>query len=146
MKKILMLLTLVFVTFSTAFSQTKAGKKDTTQHEKLYSCPKHPDIVSHQSGKCSICGMELSLSSKEQMKASATKNYNCPVHLNVSSHNPGKCPKCGKKMNLSAKEQMKAETVKLYTCPMHPEIALNKDGVCPKCGKELVEKKNQKKG
>lgn len=86
--------------------------------------------------------MELSLSSKEQMKVSVSKNYNCPVHLSVTSHDPGKCPKCGRKMNLSSKEQMKAEVAKLYTCPMHPDVALDKDGVCPKCGKELVEKKN----
>jgi len=142
MKKILILMTLVFVTFSAVFSQTKTGKIDTTKHEKLYSCSKHPDSISHQSGKCSICGMELSLSSKEQMKASISKNYNCPVHLSVTSHDPGKCPKCGKKMNLSAKEQMKAEAVKLYTCPMHREVALDKNGVCPKCSKELVEKKH----
>ena len=125
-----MLVAILFVTYSATFSQTKAGKTDTTKHEKFYRCPKHPDIVSQQSGKCSICGMELGLTSKEQMKASATKNYNCPVHLSVTSHDPGKCPKCGKKMNLSSKEQMKAETVKLYTCPMHPEVALDKNGVC----------------
>ena len=85
----------------------------------------------------------FNLTSKEQMKASATKSYTCPVHLDVVSHNPDKCPKCGRKMNLSSKEQMKAEVAKVYTCPMHPDVALDKNGICPKCGKELVEKKNQ---
>ena len=137
-----MLVTLVFVSFSAVFSQTKAGKTDTTKHSQYYSCSMHPDVVSNKPGKCPKCGMQLNLTSKEQMKASASKTYNCPVHLSVTSHDPGKCPKCGKKMNLSTKEQMKAETVKLYTCPMHPEVALDKNGVCPKCGKDLVEKKN----
>ena len=128
---------------SFVFAQTKAGKADTAQHAAYYTCPMHPDVVSLQAGKCPKCGMDLNLTSKEQMKAGVTKSYTCPVHLDVVSHNPGKCPQCGRKMNLSSKEQMKAEVAKVYTCPMHPDVALDKDGVCPKCGKELVEKKNK---
>jgi len=144
MKKIITVFAALFITASSLFAQTKAGRVDTTQHAAFYSCPHHPGITSRHAGKCSICGMDLKLSGKEQMKADEVKNYTCPVHLDVSSHNPGQCPKCGKKMSLSSKEQMKAESVKLYTCPMHPDVALNKDGVCPKCGKALVEKKKTK--
>jgi uncharacterized protein with PIN domain len=129
----------------TAFSQEKAGRKDTTQHIKIYACPMHDTVAMKQPGNCSICGMKLQLSTKEQMKKDVTRTYTCPVHLDVTSHDPGKCPQCGRKMNLSPKEQMKAEVVKLYTCPMHPEVALNKNGVCPKCGKSLVEKKQENK-
>jgi len=141
MKKIITVLAAIFITTVSLFAQTKAGSTDTTAHAKFYSCPHHPEITSHHPGKCSICGMDLSLSLKEQMKANETKNYTCPVHLDVTSHQPGQCPRCGKKMALSLKEQMKAEVTKLYTCPMHPDVALTKDGICPKCGKELVEKK-----
>ena len=143
MKKIFVIVVLALVGYSVGFSQTKAGKVDTTRHAQYYSCPMHPDVASHQPGKCPECGMELNRAGKEQMKASISKSYTCPVHLDANSHNPGKCPKCGRKMNLSPKEQMKAEAVKLYTCPMHPEVSLDKDGVCPKCGKELIEKKKQ---
>ena len=143
MKKIIILTVSFLVASSCVFAQTKAGKADTTQHATYYACPSHPDVVNYEPGKCPKCGMELTLSPKEQIKASVSKNYACPVHLTVTSHDPGKCPKCGKKLNLSPKEQMKAEAVKLYTCPMHPEVSLDKDGVCPKCGKELIEKKNQ---
>ena len=113
-------------------AQTKAGKADTAQHTAYYTCQMHPDVVSLQPGKCPKCGMDLNLTSKEQMKASVTKSYTCPVHLDVSSHNPGKCPQCGRKMNLSPKEQMKAEVAKVYTCPMHTDVALDKNGVCHK--------------
>jgi len=123
------------------FAQTKAGKVDTAKHTSLYVCPRHSQTTSHTPGKCPICGMDLTRSSKEQMKAAITKNYSCPQHVAVTSHDPGKCPQCGKKLQLSPKEQMKAETVRLYTCPMHPEVALDKDGKCPKCGSALVEKK-----
>lgn len=142
--KLLLMVTLTIMSL-TAFSQEKAGRKDTTNHVKLYTCPMHDSIAMKQPGNCPICGMKLQLSTKEQMKKDVTKTYTCPVHLAVTSHDPGKCPQCGRKMNLSPKEQMKAEVVKLYTCPMHPEVALNKDGVCPKCGKSLVEKKQENK-
>ena len=142
MKTLLIILFSIAFASSHVFAQNKAGKVDTTSHASYYTCPNHPEVIKYQPGKCPKCGMELSLSGKEQMKADISKTYNCPVHLNVTSHNPGKCPKCGRKMNLSPKEQMKAEVMKIYTCPIHPEVALDKDGNCPKCGKPLVERKN----
>ena len=143
MKKLIVLTVILLSTASTfLFAQTKAGRVDTTQHTTLYTCPMHSEVLSHEPGHCPKCGMKLTLSKKEEMKMSITKNYTCPVHTDVVSHDPGQCPKCGRKLNLSAKEQMKAETAKLYTCPMHPEVALDKNGVCPKCGKDLVEKKH----
>lgn len=145
MKQLLILLVALLATTSSLFSQTKADKIDTAQHAMFYTCPMHPDYVSHEPGKCPKCGMDLNLSTKEKMKASTLKNYTCPVHVDVVQHDPGKCPKCGKALTLSPKEQMKAEVVKRYTCPMHPDVALTKDGVCPKCGKDLVEKKQPKK-
>lgn len=145
MKQLLILIVALFASSSCLFAQTKADKIDTAQHATFYTCPMHPNYVSHQAGKCPTCGMELSLSTKEQMKANVTKNYTCPVHVEVAQHDPGKCPKCGKALTLSPKEQMKAEVVKLYTCPMHPDVALTKDGICPKCGKAAVEKKQSKK-
>jgi transcription initiation factor IIE alpha subunit len=144
MKKLIVLIASLLLISPFIFAQTKAGIADTTQHATYYTCPMHPDAMSHDPGKCPKCGMDLTISSKEQMKAGVSNNYTCPVHLTVTSHDPGKCPKCGKKLNLSPKEQMKAEAVKLYTCPMHPDVSLDKDGVCPKCGKALVEKKDQK--
>lgn len=144
MKKIIILTIVFFITSPALFAQSKAGKIDTTKHTTFYTCPKHPDVVSDKPGKCPKCGMDLSLSSKEQMKAVTSKSYTCPIHLDVASHDPGKCPKCGKKLTLSTKEQMKAEVAKVYTCPMHPEVALDKEGKCPKCGTALVEKKQKK--
>ena len=143
MKKLVFLALSFFIT-STCLLVQKAGKVDTTKHANYYSCPMHTEVTGHEPGKCPKCGMDLSLSAKEEMKAKEMKNYKCPVHLDVTKHDPGKCPKCGKKLSLSPKEQMKAEVTKLYTCPMHPEVALDKEGNCPKCGKALTEKKTNK--
>ena len=127
------------------FAQEKAGKKDTSQHIVLYSCSMHPDVNIDKAGKCPKCGMELSLSKKEDMKAAVTKNYTCPVHADVISANSGKCPECGKKLMLSKKEEMKAEVVKLYTCKMHPDVTSDKEGKCSKCGMDMTMKKDTTK-
>ena len=127
------------------FAQEKAGKKDTTQHTILYTCSMHPDVKMDKEGKCPKCGMELSLSKKEEMKIAVTKNYNCPVHADVVSDKSGKCPQCGKNLNLSKKEEMKADVVKLYTCTMHRDVTSDKAGKCSKCGMDMTMKKDTTK-
>lgn len=145
MKRFFVLMFMFTATIFSAVAQ-KAGKGEAAKPDEFYSCPKHSQITSHEPGKCSICGTELTLSAKEQRASNTVKRYTCPIHQDVVKHDPGKCPRCGRKLNLSPKEQAKAEVTKIYTCPMHPEVALNKEGICPKCGKQLVEKKQIKKG
>lgn len=139
MKRLLLFVMISFLSIPGVMAQ-KAGKGTAPKPDEFYVCPKHSQITSHEPGKCSICGSELSISPKEQRASSVVKRYTCPIHQEVVKHDPGKCPKCGRKLNLSAKEQAKAELMKVYTCPMHPEVALDKEGNCPKCGKQLVEK------
>jgi len=138
--KQLILFTFAFILSASSMFAQKAGKGEAPKPDEFYSCPKHNEITSHEPGKCSICGTELALSSKEKRASNDVKRYTCPVHQDVVMHDPGKCPKCGKKLNLSPKEQLKSEATKTYTCPMHPEIALDKNGNCPKCGKPLIKK------
>src|SRR5215203_3890416 len=141
MKKFIMLMIAALTISSVSvFAQEKAGKKDTTQSAVLYICPMHPDVKMDNAGKCPKCGMELSVSNKEEMKIAVTKNYTCPVHADVISASSGKCPQCGKKLMLSKKEEMKTEVMKSYTCPMHPDVASDKGGKCPKCGMEMIMK------
>lgn len=139
MKRLVIAAFAFMLSATTIFAQ-KAGKAETPKPQEFYSCPKHNQVTSHDRGKCSICGTELSLSQKESRAANIIKNYTCPAHIEVVAHDPGKCPKCGRKLNLSAKEELKPKVAKIYTCPMHREVALDKDGVCTKCGKALVEK------
>ena len=139
MKKLIIIALSILIASPAMFAQTKAGKKDTQQHTTFYSCPMHTDATSDQAGKCPKCGMDLVLSSKEQMKKDVMKNYTCPVHFEITKHDPGKCPQCGKKLNLSPKEQMKAEVTKIHTCPMHQSVALDKNGICSKCEIAILE-------
>ncbi len=126
------------------FAQEKAGKRDTTQHVALYICSMHPDVKMNNPGKCPQCGMDLSLSKKEEMKRQVTKTYSCPVHADVISDKSGRCPDCGKKLSLSKKEEMKAEVMGMYCCRMHPDVISDKQGKCSNCGMELTEKKIKK--
>ena len=68
-------------------------KKETVS--KAYSCPMHPDISGDMGGKCTKCGMDLTLSPKEKMKREVMKIYSCPMHSDVTSNKAGKCSKCG---------------------------------------------------
>ena len=143
MKKIIILAIAILINSTAIFAQTKAGRVDTTKHATFYSCPNHPDSEKHQPGKCSICGMELNLSKKEEMNAVIRKNYSCPVHLEISSEKEGNCSKCNSPLTLSNKEKMKAQVMKLYTCAMHPDVSSKKSGTCPKCGMALTKTKKQ---
>jgi hypothetical protein len=146
MKKFMILMIAALTISSVSvLAQEKAGKKDTTQHTVLYTCSMHPDVTSEKPIKCSKCGMDLSLSKKEEMKKEVTKSYQCPVHLDVISEQPGKCSKCNKKLSLSKKEEMKTEVMKQYTCPMHSDLVSDKPGKCSKCGMDLTVKKGSQK-
>jgi hypothetical protein len=139
MKKFLLVALAIAFSTITAYAQ-KAGKGEAPKPDEFYSCPKHSEVTSHEPGKCSVCGTELTLTAKEKRAANSVKKYTCPVHMDIVKHDAGKCPKCGRKLNLSPKEQSKAQITKVYTCPMHPEVALDKEGNCPKCDKPLIEK------
>jgi len=137
MKKSFVLAIGILLSLPLLFGQDKAGKKDTTTHINLYTCPKHPGIVTEQPGKCPVCGMDLNLSQKEILKSQVTKAYTCPLHADVISDKPGSCPKCGTTLNLSLKERMKADAVGVYQCPMHSDVKSDKPGKCSKCGMAL---------
>ena len=101
MKKIILIVVAIVATFTTFAQKDKMNKtvSDKSIYQK-YSCSMHPQITSNKPGKCSSCGMDLTLSKKEKMKMDVMKMYTCPMHSDVKSDKAGKCPKCG--MDLTA--------------------------------------------
>ena len=114
-------------------------RKSGTKASAIYSCPMHADVISDKPGKCSKCGMDLTMSKKAEMKMEAMKMYSCPMHADVTSGKSGKCSKCG--MDLKEKEK----TTVAYYCPMKCEgdKTYDKAGKCPTCGMNLKEKKQR---
>ncbi len=139
MKKIIILAVAFLMVSPGLFAQWKAGKQDNTQHTVLYACPTNSNVIVNTPGKCPICGMDLNLSQKEQLKAQVTKTYTCPVYADNISN------KAGRNLNLSLKEKMKMEVVKLNNIPVHATVAGNKSDKCPNCGMNVVQQKTKSK-
>lgn len=134
MKKVIILLIAITTSFGSFAQKAKANSEANKGGTivSTYSCPMHPDEVSDKPGKCSKCGMDLALSTKEQMKMGVMKIYACPMHPDETSDKPGKCAKCGMDM----KEIKKV--AQTYSCPMHPDVTSEKPGKCSKCGMNLA--------
>lgn len=75
-----------------------------------YSCPMHPDEMTHLPGRCSQCGMYLTkqpeaekqidrqsqtMGHKDHKHEPLSALYACPMHPNETSHQSGNCPLCG---------------------------------------------------
>jgi transcription initiation factor IIE alpha subunit len=108
--KTLTILLAMLITGYGAFAQKakadSAMNKTNTVITTNYTCPMHPDVTSDKPGKCSKCGMDLTLSPKEIMKREVMKIYTCPMHPDVISDKPGKCSKC----NMDLKEKKEAHS------------------------------------
>ncbi len=101
MKTTIILLIAAFTTFATIAQKSKANVPASKTGAAVlanYTCPMHPHVVSDTMGKCPKCGMDLTLSKKEQMKKEVMKLYSCPMHPEVVSNHPGTCAKCSSKL------------------------------------------------
>ncbi len=59
----------------------------------IYTCPMHPEVITDEPGKCSIC--EMNLVKKEITKKDLDRLiYFCPMHPEIRSEKPGRCPIC----------------------------------------------------
>jgi putative DNA topoisomerase len=112
MKKLIIIAVAFLIASPAIFAQTKAGKIDNTTHATLYACPVHSSVIINILGKCPLCGMDLNLSQKEQIKTQVVKGYSCPLYADIVTNNEER------NLNLSLKEKMKMEVVKLNSYPI----------------------------
>jgi P-type Cu+ transporter len=106
-----------------------------------YVCPMHPEVRSHEPGRCPKCGMNLVLAGAEDPAGHVASHthHGSPVEA-LHRHQPdapapiaaGYTPPADRP---SHPPEPTAGTI--YTCPMHPEIRQDRPGSCPKCGMTL---------
>ena len=106
MKKIIIVLIVLFTVSTTVSAQITTVTSKKEEQKTMYSCPMHPKEMSDKKGKCSKCGMDL-VASKETVHATTAKEnkattvakskYVCTMDGSTSDK-AGKCPKCGMAM------------------------------------------------
>ncbi len=85
-------------------------------HDKMvYACPMHPAQLSHEPGRCPICGMDL-----EERTATPEEFARLQVRMSDVAH--------AAHDSMHSEDEMGAER---YVCPEHPEIDFDEPGRCP---------------
>jgi hypothetical protein len=108
MKTLIIALTVFFAMGTAVSAQTTVTAPKKEVQKTMYTCPMHPKEMSDKKGKCSKCGMDLTVS-KEKVHNTAVKGsqtttvvkskYVCTMD-GSKSDKAGKCPKCGMAMTV----------------------------------------------
>jgi FtsP/CotA-like multicopper oxidase with cupredoxin domain len=76
-------------------AEMNLGTPETAPGEAIvYYCPMHPEVTSHEPGRCPKCSMKL----LAKTEAVAPSEFACPMHAEVRSDHADRCPKCGMKL------------------------------------------------
>lgn len=116
-------------------AQSEAGHQhnsNSANQVKTYTCPMHPEVESHEPGRCPKCNMflvekeETSNTAQHEEHQAHTQNTNAAQVFDTPTP----------KANNLVKNQNSGATIK-YVCPMHAHIISDFPGTCPICGMNL---------
>ncbi|MGL5665146.1 MAG: efflux RND transporter periplasmic adaptor subunit [Shewanella sp.] len=100
---------------------------------KTYTCPMHPEVESHEPGRCPKCNMFLVEKEEEEEASTAAQHAE---HQAASQNAAQVFDTPTPKANNLVKSQSSGATIK-YVCPMHAHIISDVPGTCPICGMNL---------
>lgn len=127
------------VATKTTETSVNESKGNQTNKVKTYTCPMHPEVISHEPGRCPKCNMFLveqdatANSATEHAEHQGATEQASPSATKASSQVFDTVPP---KADNQIKAQNQGATIK-YVCPMHAHIISDVPGTCPICGMNL---------
>ena len=122
-----------------SYSQTPlAQAQHQEQHQGTYFCPMHPEVTSHEPGRCPKCNMFL-IAKEEEEEATASSQAHAEHQLSQEEGaNESTATTPADKVFSQAKPATLNDTSGIkYVCPMHAHIISDVPGTCPICGMNL---------
>ena len=116
-------------------AQSEAGHQhnsNSANQVKTYTCPMHPEVESHEPGRCPKCNMFLVEKEETSNTAQHDEHQTHTQNANAAQVFDTPTPKA----NNLVKNQNSGATIK-YVCPMHAHIISDFPGTCPICGMNL---------
>ncbi|MFA7312641.1 MAG: efflux RND transporter periplasmic adaptor subunit [Shewanella sp.] len=127
-----------------AVNSATAPKNNSLNQVKTYTCPMHPEVLSHEPGRCPKCNMFLvEKEGTDTNSADPHAEHQHTDHL-ATEHAHTSTTKAASqvfdtptpKANNLVKKTSEETTTK-YICPMHAHIISDVPGTCPICGMNL---------
>lgn len=126
-----------------AVNSATAPKNNPLNQVKTYTCPMHPEVLSHEPGRCPKCNMFLVEKLDAANPAAEHAQHQVADHQ-ASEHGQTSAAKTASqvfdtptpKADSLVKAQNHVTTIK-YVCPMHAHIISDVPGTCPICGMNL---------
>ncbi len=126
-----------------AVNSATAPKSNPLNQVKTYTCPMHPEVLSHEPGRCPQCNMFL-VEKQDAANSAAEHAQHQAADHQASEHGQTLAAKASSqvfdtptpKADSVVKAQNNVTTIK-YVCPMHAHIISDVPGTCPICGMNL---------
>ncbi|MCT7945270.1 efflux RND transporter periplasmic adaptor subunit [Shewanella septentrionalis] len=126
-----------------AVNSATAPKNNPLNQVKTYTCPMHPEVISHEPGRCPKCNMFL-VEKLDAANPTAKHAQHQAADHQASEHGQTSAAKAASqvfdtptpKADSLVKAQNHVTTIK-YVCPMHAHIISDVPGTCPICSMNL---------
>ncbi|QSX29955.1 efflux RND transporter periplasmic adaptor subunit [Shewanella cyperi] len=103
---------------------------------KVYACPMHPHVRSHEPGRCPECNMFLVEQVEEEEEEEAVIDAK-PDPMEAMAEHQHQASQTEQPKLQPLPQSLSGEATVKYVCPMHSHIISDTPGTCPICGMQL---------